>query len=57
MSLLWVLVIIAVPLAAAFVYWRRRQHHAARYVDTGAWQQEHWQEEHEREKIAQQREL
>jgi len=57
MSLLWVLVVIAVLMAVAFIYWRRGRHHATRYVETPAWQQEHWQEEHEREKVAQQRDL
>jgi hypothetical protein len=54
MSLLWVLVI-AVPIAAAFVHRRHRVRHAVRYVDTPAWKQEHWQQEHERDKLAQRR--
>jgi hypothetical protein len=57
MSLLWVVVLIIVPAVLAFAYWRRERHHASRYVETAAWQQEHWQDEHEREKFAQQRDL
>jgi hypothetical protein len=56
MSLLWVLAI-AVPIAAALVFWRQRMRYPVRYVDTPAWTQEHWQEEHERDKIAQRRRL